>query len=137
MSKKIFKIDEWVYYEFELVQVKEIEDGKVTKVSDGSFNTWANDLTPYCFSMNMDMKKISDYVKSMFDDINNFNLNCLNFPDIKRKFVEYWVEMCENYYSDYDKYITIKTKFVTFITELTTKLNELQELHINDVKIFK
>ena len=137
MKKKSFKIDDWVYYEFELVQVREIENDKVTKVSDGSFNTWANDLNPYCFPMNMDMKKISDYVKSVFDDIKEYNLNCLNYPDIKRKFVEYWVEMCENYHSDYDKYITIKTKFATFVNELTTKLNEIQNLYINDVKIIK
>jgi hypothetical protein len=137
MNKKSFKVDDWVYYEFELVQIREIEDGKITKISDGMFNTWSTDLTPYCFSMDMDMKKISDYVKSKFDDINEINLNCLNHPSIKHKFVDYWVEMCENYTSNYDKYVTEKTKFETFYNEVITTLTGIKSLFIDGVKIIR
>ena len=135
--EKNFKVDDWVYHEFELVQIKEIEDDKVTKVTDGVFSTWSMDLNKYCFPIDMEIKQISDMVKEHYQEINNINFRCLNLPDIHRKFVEYWVEMCESVNEEQDFYIDIKSKYLSFFENIKGELNKLKEFEIERIKIFK
>jgi hypothetical protein len=135
--KKEFFIDDWIYYDFKLSQITDMEDGIITKISDGSFSTWSMDLNKYCFPIDMEIKQISDMVNSHYNEIYDLNFISLNYPEVHRKFVEYWVEMCSSIYDDPDYHIDIKSKYLSFFENLKFELNKLKKLTINNVKLFR
>ena len=137
MDNKQFNVDEWVYHDFELVLIKEMDDDKITHVSDGSFSIMGTDMNKYCFPIDMNIKKISDLVKQKWDEILDLDFKSLNHYDIKRKFIEYWVFMCENVDEDNEVYTDYLNKFLAFSETIINKIKELKSLEVNNIKIFK
>ncbi len=91
MSESKYKVGDWVYHDFELKQVRRIEDG-VTEVSDGHFSTSGFGMTDWMFPMAMDVKNVSATFKGISTAIHDKASTGLNYPDVKRWLVSHWVK---------------------------------------------
>ena len=52
--------NEWCFFEFKLCQIQEVEEGRVTSVSDGSFNTSGRSLGDRCVPLTLRFANLSD-----------------------------------------------------------------------------
>lgn len=144
-----FKEGDWVFHDFELKQIQEMENGKISRVSDGLFCRSATSLNDECFLLDMHIKNISDHFKYKWDQLENqFGDNFrINFSKVSNKFREIWVNACneiiENY-SDDEKVKEIKGKYSNEINDFCNSVhNKVQEVeeHLNEkvegIEIFK
>jgi len=91
-----FKEGTWIFCEFELQQVKETEDNRITSVTSGQFNLSGHDLSDRCVEINLRTKLASDhcqYWNRQFHDAKC--TNALNHPDLNRALIERWVAICD------------------------------------------
>ena len=86
--------DDWCFFEFNLVQIQEVKEGRVTSVSDGSFNTGGWDLSDRCLPLTLRTSAISDTLEYWSNRLHKEGNNALNYPDIHRKLVDLWYEWC-------------------------------------------
>ena len=96
MNKPKFKKGEWCFCEFILQQVTETNKDRITEVSDGYFTHGGHDLSDRCYPMEMRVKIISDDVNYWRNEFHRLKNNSLNHPDLNRKLIDMWVDMCEN-----------------------------------------
>lgn len=96
MQQAKFKTGDWCFCEFKLQQILETEENRVTEVSDGSFRMSGNNLSDRCLSLDLKIKRVSDYVSYWSDRFHKLNNNSLNYPDLNRELIQRWAEMCEN-----------------------------------------
>jgi hypothetical protein len=89
-----FHVDDWVYFEFTLGQVREMEEGRVTRFSDGSFSTGGYDLSNSCVPLSTTMKLIAEVYAAIGRRIHEEGSPGLNFPDIHRWLVGRWRMAC-------------------------------------------
>ncbi len=123
--KKNFKVHDFIFCEFELQQVVEMNDSKVTKVTNGFFTMSGNDLTDRCYPLNLNIKCASDGVKYWSKEFHKLNHNSLNHPDLNRELIRRWVDICEN----------IENKKV--VKELYDDLDKFGQAVINKVRDLK
>lgn len=92
-----YKKDDWVFYNFRLVQIKEIEEGKITQISDGFFSTHGLDLGKNVVPLTVRNKCISDEIKAVYyDDLYRMKgTRHLNWPEIHSKLVDLWLALCK------------------------------------------
>ena len=90
-----FNKGDWCFCEFKLQQVQEIEDDRITRVSDGHFTMSGRDLSDVCYPLNMRIKLISDTVAYWSAEFHNLKYYKLNHPDLNRELIKRWIEMCE------------------------------------------
>lgn len=129
------KVNDWCFFEFKLVQVKETDGPRVTSVTDGMFNTYGSNLSDRCFPFEMGIKKISDVVAYWADKmLKEERLKYLNHPDIHRKLVEFWIGMCE---SDDNKRQVIGEKLSNFCTSILNRVNSISEEYIEGIKLLR
>lgn len=88
------KVGDWVYCEFELGQIKRMEDGRITEFTDGAFSHSSFNLTDRCFPLSIGIKLISDEYACWSTRLHREGSNVLNYPDIHRWLVAHWVETC-------------------------------------------
>lgn len=84
------KVDDWGYHDFELGQVKEITDGRVTEFTTCYIRTGGYDLNFY--PLTSKTKVISDGFKAVSSEIHREGHAGLNYPDIHRWLVDRWEE---------------------------------------------
>ncbi len=130
--KNNFKVNDWVFSEFELKQVLEVEDGKVVRVSCGRFETFGMHLA--CYPLSLRIKNASDAVKYWQNQFHSVKPSSFNFPDLRRALESKWVHMCEAITQDKD------------IADLYEDLNKFghkvmnaqqESVYIDNVKIFR
>lgn len=95
MSTK-FHVGDWVFFEFKLGQVKEVEGGRVCAVSDGYGTTGSHSLDDLCFPLSMEVKRISGEYEHWSSKLHREGSAGLNYPDIHRWLVEQWVACCHH-----------------------------------------
>lgn len=136
MNAKGFKKGDWCFSEFQLKQIKKMEDGRITSVSDGSFITGSYDLTDECFPVTMEIKKVSEEFEYWRRKIHELNCNSLNHPEIHRDLVQRWVRICEKI--DDKEFVKEQLNFLeSFCTEIIKTVKELREQKVGTVRIFK
>lgn len=133
---KNFKVNDFIFCEFELQQVVMMEDNKVTEVTNGFFRLSGGDLTDRCYPLNLDIKCASDGVKYWSKRFHELNHNSLNHPDLNRELIRRWVNICENIenkkvlkelYEDLDK----------FGNAVVNKVTDLKYEEIDGVRLFR
>lgn len=97
-----YKVGDWVFCEYELSYIKELKEGRITEVSDGSCSHGSYDLSDRIFPLERFIKVISESYKHYYDELHKYDFNGLNWPDIHRWFVNHWVETCKNKNGDKD-----------------------------------
>jgi hypothetical protein len=137
MSKPKFNPGDWCFCEFELRQIKEMSDDRITCVTDGYFSHGGNDLADRCFPIEMKIKQSSDEVETWYKDIRQVagKLN-INYPDIRQKFIELWVHLCENT-EDEILYTKYWKELQEFGSDLSRKLGEMKYEEVHGIKIIK
>ena len=134
MSKN-FQVGQWVFCEFKLQQIKNMEDGRVTEVTDGILTHSSRDLTDRCFSLSIRIKRISDEVAHYMDKFHTIKVPGLNFPDLSREMVSRWVDMCETT-NDADLRIMYDS-LSAFSKDIHKKINGLQNEQVGSFKLFR
>ena len=82
------KVGDWIIFEYGIVQIKEVENGRVTDVSDGSFSTSGRDLSDRCYPLTLSNKNAADYVESYSARVHREGGPGLNYPDLHGKAVQ-------------------------------------------------
>lgn len=124
-----YKVGDWVFYEFRLVQIKEIEEGKVTQISDGFFSTFGLDLGHNIVPLTLKNKCVSDRTRVVYENLyesaGSSKWKYLNWPEIHPKFVSLWLDLCNNLITkdeiSYDCIYDLKDKILAAI-DLVNKI---------------
>ena len=136
MRKTKFKEGDWGFCNFELMQIEKIQDGNITSVSTGYGSYGFHSFNDLFFPMDMQTKRVSDHVKSYSDEFHQLKNNALNFPALQSKLVEFWLELVkvkENPEELSKQYEKLKI----FCDGVVQKVNELQELEVEGVKLLR
>ena len=91
--KHEWKVNDWCFCEFKLQQIKDMKEGRVTEVTDGFFSHSGHSLGDLCFPLSLHAKRASDTAEHWSREMHK--LHGLNFPDIHRKLVDLWADICE------------------------------------------
>jgi len=89
-----FSVGEFIFFEFELSQIKKMNAEEVWEVTDGMFGCSGRCLTERCVPLTLRNKVISDHFKYISKKIHDLNSNNLNYPDIHRSLVDMWIKAC-------------------------------------------
>lgn len=113
MQELMINTNEWCFCEFELQQIVETKENRVTAVSNGVFKTSAYDLSDRCFPLDLRIKRCSDITAHWSGIFNGLKDGSLYHPDLKRELINRWITMCKNVldskklqelYSDLDEF---------------------------------
>ena len=134
MSTK-YKLNDWVFYNFKLVQITKIEGVNITGVSDGFFSTYGNYLNRNIVPLTLKNKTISDSFEELYNKIHSFPDLGWNYPDIHKCFIEQWMESCLTTNEENRKlfYRIVENLY----KELDKKQYELLKLECNGIRLFK
>jgi len=137
MKETRFKKGDWVFFcEFELKQIKETEESRITSVSNGSVSHGSYDLSDRCYPLEMTIKVISDEVEYFSRKFHSLKNNALNHPDLNRALVDRWVIMCENKNNE-DQLKTLFKELSTFCNAILKGVEEISHTEIEGIKIFR
>ena len=93
MSK--FKVNDWVWFEFELNQIKTMIGSKITELSTGVIRGYSTDFSDNVFPLTTVNKLISETYKRQYERLKDeCRFANLNWPDIHRWFVQHWATTC-------------------------------------------
>lgn len=88
-------VGDWVFFEFSLVQIKEMKGPNIQEVNDGLFSMSSRFLNDRVRLLTMRNKIISEEFERTSKTLHDLNNNKLNYPDIHSKLVDLWVEACD------------------------------------------
>ncbi len=134
-SKLNIKVGEWCFCEFKLQEIREVTNGRITSVSDGVC-VMGGDSTSVCFPLDVNIKRISDSVLYWSKKFHETTLGGINHPDLNRKMIAIWVEMCR--VKDDEKLLKEKYEFLNHFTKVVLdKIKIAEEMTAYDVKLFR
>lgn len=130
-----FKEGDWCFCEFKLQQVQRTQDNRINAVSDGRFEMSSYDLTDKCYPLSLVIKNISDSVAYHSNKFHSIKSNSLNHPDLNRKLIELWIDMCEA--ADHEKQLKIKYEALDRFGEaVINAVKDIRATVIDGVNIF-
>lgn len=136
MKKINWKKGDWCFCEFKLQQITEMNETKITSVSDGNFSHGSSELNDRCFPLDMTVKRISDNVSYWHDQFHKLHHNSLNFPDLNRELIVRWCEMCKNKENaDYLK--NLDEKLTEFCKSVIQLVSDAKLKTVGGVSIFR
>jgi len=133
--KTTYKVGDWVFCEFKLQQIEQVEDGRIVDVSDGYFSHGAYSLNDRCFPITLQNKMLSEYVASCSDRLHKEGNNSLNYPDIHNWLVNRWVDLCKTVVEDVSQ--KLRKDIGVFTNTILNRCKELREETYEGVKIFR
>lgn len=128
------KLGDWIFCEFKLQTIEEVEDGNITSVSDGWFTHGGNCLNDRCFPINKRNNNISKTITLLDNEICRIKLN-LNIPDIHHKFIGFWVKACAE--EDDKKMNEILDQAKNFSKKICEKVKGFGYEIIDGVRLFR
>ena len=134
--KPKFEKGTWIFCEFELQQVKETEENRITSVTSGHLQMGGHDLSDRCFEINMRTKIASDnvqYWNRQFHDTKGSN--ALNHPDLNRALIERWVAICEE--KNDEKRQVLYDKLSEFGRAVLEKIRDARFQEVEGVSVFR
>jgi hypothetical protein len=128
------KVGDWVICDCRICQVQEVEDGRVTEVSDGCITHSGNSLD--CRPLTLANKSITERIVGYEDRLNGLpGRNALNWPDIHR-FFERLVMDAIDYCTTSDKRPdAFYDKAAKFFEAVKNKLQDVDE--VDGIRIFR
>lgn len=133
--KDIFKVGDWAYYEFELYQVQEIRDGRLT-LNNGYVEI--SNIHPYeCWEQTTDIKVIADECKELYKEIRDIagNIN-INYPQIHTTVANYFHTICEFQNKPETQKITWQ-HLREFVIEVKLKIHEMRKVEVSGIPILR
>lgn len=131
-----FKKNDFVFCDFELQQILDMEGKNVTEVSDGYFRMSSNSLNDRCFEISLKNKNISEFFKETSNKLFTIKNNALNHPDPHRYLINKWVECCNE--KDMKLVNNKITEVKNWYEELSNYVNgAVDEKSIGGVKVFR
>jgi hypothetical protein len=131
-----YNIGDWVYYDFELCQIKEMEDGKVYSVTTGVINTTGFDMADSIYPLSMELKVISEGVAHYSKRLHDIKGANLNFPDIHRELVRRWHQIIENK-SNGGSGRKLWDSLSAWVSTIESECMGVRQKTIDSVKIFR
>jgi hypothetical protein len=131
----MFKQGDWCFCEFKLQQIKQMEGNCITSVSDGNFSHSSSDLSDRCYPLEMKYKLISDNVTYWYKKLFDLRNNSLNYPDINRKLISSWCDMCDNP-DNHEKLSVQYVKLADFCKAIISRIDTSRNEYVDGVKIF-
>lgn len=90
-------VDSWCFFEFELFQIKEMEDDRVTEITNGYTTGGSFDFSDRIKPLTLPYKIASEEVHAVSRRLHKEGPRGLNFPDIHRYLVDIWLRLCDAY----------------------------------------
>lgn len=131
-----FKVGDFIFCEFVLQQIKEMNGEDITCVTDGHFQMTGNSLNDRCYPLDLRIKVISDSVKSWSKRFHDLKNNSLNYPDINRELIRIWVEMCEIKDND-TRLKELFNSLDSFGRKIEERVRDLKYEEIDGVPLFR
>ena len=131
-----FKVGDWCFCEYKLSQIMEMEDGRITEVSDSMFRHSSRDLSDRCFPLSLWNCNISMNFQLMSERIHRKGNNSLNYPDIHRHLVALWMDAC-SFGEDKEKIQKVIDDGNKFIQEILDQCHSLNQLNVRGVPLFR
>jgi len=123
-----FKVGDFVYNDFELNQIVEMNNNLVTELTDGIIRKSGNNLL--CYQLTLRNKNISEYIKELYNKIQS--IRGLNYPIIHRYYIKIWCD-CINENDKNDENLDVYyKKLKNFNKEIFDRLN----FEVDGIKIF-
>jgi hypothetical protein len=133
-EKHAFKVGDWCYCEFELSQIMEIENGRITDISTGYIRMGSHDLSDRCFPLDKNIKVISEEFQLYREKLHKDGSVNLNYPRIHEWLVEKWVETCK----DKPENVSIHyTELRRFYNEIVKFHEEMKSKTVEGINVFK
>ena len=93
--KHTYNVGDWVLFEFALHQVLEVEEERVTKVSDGGITKTSHSLNDRIYPLCVRLKSVSDSFNFCYSKLLKDAPESENFQDVKREMVSRWCDACD------------------------------------------
>lgn len=131
-GKAVYKVGDWVYYCYELQQVKELDaNGKVVKVSDSQVVVTAKEGTNLehdIVALNPENKAVSDAFKEVAKEFSNYSSTVrLNYSEVYPWLVERWLESIAAG-ADKDKQKVVADEINRLRQTIVGVINEVQKI---------
>jgi hypothetical protein len=130
-----WKVGDWCFYEFNLHQIKEVSNGYIKEVTDGSFCTSGSNLNECAFAMELRIKSISDSVEYWSQKLHTELKNGANFPDIHRFLVQKWVEACHA--TTKEQTTKVLREVADFSTTMIRKFEDFKYEQVSGVRLMR
>lgn len=132
MTKQNFKVGDWGYHDFKLVQIREIdENGQVNRVTDGNFEMsgWKLNFYP----LTLETKSLSESFEYYSNQVRTKGRNGgLNIPNFNREMVRRWEECCDNL--DNRPFVTAELNRTThFVREIEEELDGRKQKEVQGI----
>jgi hypothetical protein len=124
-------VGDFGYFDFNLVEVKRIENGILKEVSDGMFSTYGN-LSDGYFPVSLRIKNISEIFMKLSNKIHENHFPSLNYPDIHRYLVSQWIDACN---TNNEKANDIIKETESFVDDTLEYCEGTKQHTINGVRI--
>ena len=129
-----WQVGDWCFCHFKLQMVKEMREGRIVTVSDGSFELGASDLTNDCFPLSLRGKQVTDafdyHYRRLHTELNDGRYN---FPDFNRHAISEWRKCME----DYDKFDEGAERFAIWCDSVIEQASCLHEMNVGGIPLFR
>ena len=130
-----WKIGDWAYKGYELVQVKEMDGDEVRSVTTGFIMSSSNNFEERLFPQTMANKLVAETIEVYWDRVRNARGGCtLNHPDLNRKFEDFaWQAMS---LPEGEARIPVMEAAAKFQQQCSQKLSDMIFTRVDDVFLF-
>ena len=134
-----YKVGDWCFHNFELVQILEMEEGNITEVSTGVIRTSSSSLNDRCFPLDLGIKNISSTTKYWYDKLHSSDNRSLNYPDIVRELERLWAGVCDIYIKEGKESSRLEeanSKIAIFAKKIIEQVENTRDIYVEGVRIF-
>jgi len=130
-----WKIGDWAYNGYELVQVKKMDGDEVRCVTTGFIQWSSNNYEQYLFPQTLANKQVAETIEVYWDRLRNARGGCtLNHPDLNRKFKDFaWQAMS---LPEGEARNSVMEAALKFQQECSQKLSDMILTQVDDVFLF-
>lgn len=137
-----WKVGDWCVNEYKIKMITEIKDNIVRSVSDGYFSLYYINLNDDIFPLTINTKRLAEFIDSEYGRLQKWD--SLNFPDLHRKYCEFFKYGCDLCFRDYENELdfnnTIKKFFESvekFTANVLNTVEQSNKKEIDGVRIFR
>ena len=137
MNTQKLTVGQWVFFEFKLACIEQIEEDRVTKVTTGYMSCSSFNISQNCFPLDVHGKIVSEEFDHQYDKLyTKWKHSHLNWPDLHCWFVKSWRELMQKRKSKSE----IEKGFVglqKFVSSIDQTLVSLSAQTVDGVKLFR
>lgn len=134
-KKMNWKKNDWCFCEFELSQITDMKEGRITGVTTGIISHGGYELNDRCFPITMHVKLCSDHISGLHDKLHKEGSINLNHPDIAREWVRIWVSGCET--DTKENREQLYKEGSDFYKSIMESVRNIREITTNGINVFR